>query len=168
RLLTRPERIRVLLGGLQLLAMRRRRDPWLETATVEALLARLGQSANACVSFWHPVAVATLNETPARAAAAPFAEVLARAFFGTRRDAQFVLPKVGLSELYTGDARRYVERRGGEVGCHAAVATLELAGDRVAGVLLRDGRRLPADACISAVPPRALAALLPPGVQGAL
>src|SRR5262245_39214486 len=150
RLLTRAERVGVLVGGLRLLALRRRRDPWLAAATVEALLARLRQSANACASFWHPVAIATLNETPARAAAAPFAEVLARAFFGSRRDAQFVLPAVGLSELYTDDARRYVERRGGRVDCRAAAGTLELTGERVAAVVLRDGRRLPIDACICA------------------
>ena len=41
----------------------------------------LGQSAHARASFWNPVALATLNEAPERAAAAPFVEVLARAFF---------------------------------------------------------------------------------------
>jgi hypothetical protein len=108
------------------------------------------------------MAVATLNEAPDRAAARPFVEVLARAFFGGRGDAQFVLPAVGLSELYTDDARRFVEARGGRIETRAAVAAVELAGERVAGVRLRDGRRLPADACITAVPPDALASLVPP------
>ena len=60
--------------------------------------------------FWNPIAIATLNEAPQRAAAAPFAAVLARAFFGSRRDSQFVLPGVGLSEMYTADALRFIER----------------------------------------------------------
>ena len=101
RLLSRAERVGALLGGMRLMAMRRRGDPRLTQRTVEQVLVSLGQSTNARSSFWYPVAIATLNESPLRAAAAPFAEVLARAFFRSRADSQFVLPKVGLSDLYT-------------------------------------------------------------------
>jgi squalene-associated FAD-dependent desaturase len=121
----------------------------------------LGQSTNACTSFWFPVAIATLNELPERAAAAPFAEVMARAFFGSRADSQFVLPKVGLSDLYTDDARRFIEARGGCVQLKSPVAALSLDGDRLTGLQLRDGTCVDADACISTVPPKALDALLP-------
>jgi len=161
RLLTQAERLRALLGGMQVMAMRRRGDPRLRECTVEQLLLALRQSPNACASFWYPVAVATLNESPQRAAAVLFAEVLARAFFRSRADSQFVLPRVGLSELYTEDARRYVEARDGHVELQAAAAALVLRGNRVAGLQLRDGRAIATDACISAVPPKALAALLP-------
>lgn len=161
RLLAGAERVAAVRAGLRLLLMRRRRDAALECLTVAELLGRLGQTANARASFWNPVAVATLNESPERAAAAPFVEVLARAFFGSRADSQFVLPGVGLSDLYTDDARRWVEARGGRVECRATVAGLELRDDRVAAVRLRDGRRLAAAACIGSVPPRALAPLLP-------
>jgi hypothetical protein len=41
--------------------------------------------------------------------------VLARAFFGTRADAQFVFARVGLSDLYTGLARERIVIRGGRV-----------------------------------------------------
>jgi hypothetical protein len=90
--------------------------------------------------------------------------VLARAFFGSRRDAQFVLPGVGLSDLYTEDAKRYIEQRGGRVEAHAPVVGLELSERHLIAVTLRDGRRLGAGACIAAIPPRALLPLLPPGV----
>ncbi len=165
RLLSRRERVLALRAGMTLMAMRRRDDPALGTSTVEQVLVRLGQSAHARASFWNPVAVATLNETPARAAAAPFVEVLARAFFRTRADSQFVLPGVGLGDLYTDDARRFVERRGGHVWIHAQAAGLLVADDRVRGVTLRDGRHLDADACIAAVPPAALAPLLPEAIR---
>jgi squalene-associated FAD-dependent desaturase len=160
-LLTRSERLRALLGGLQVMGMRRRRDPRLAEWTVGHLLAVLRQSPNARASFWNPVAVATLNQSPERAAAAPFAEVLARAFFRSHADSQFVLPKVGLSELYTDDARRYIEARGGRVELKSPVAEVGVIGGRVTALRLRDGARVEADACISAVPPKALAALLP-------
>ena len=168
RLLSGRERRRAIVAGLRLLGLRRRHDAWLAAATVAEVLARLGQSANACASFWYPVAIATLNETPERAAAAPFAEVLARAFFGRRRNSAFVLPAVGLSDLYTDGARRFVEQHGGTVECRATATAVELAGERVAGVQLRDGRRVAADGCVAAVPPRALAALAPPALHAAL
>lgn len=160
-LLTRKERLRALWGGMQVMAMHRRQDPRLHAWTVTDLLLAVGQSANARASFWHPVAVATLNESPERAAAALFVEVLARAFFQSRADSQFVLPNVGLSELYTDDARRYVEVRGGRIEPKATVAALTVVGGRIAGLRLRDGRYVETDACISAVPPKALTTFLP-------
>ena len=161
RLLSRGERLRALRAGMALMAMRRRNDPVLASATVDQLLVRLGQSAHARASFWNPVALATLNETPERAAAAPFVEVLARAFFRSRADSQFVLPRVGLGDLYTDDARRFVERRGGRVWIHAQAAGLEVMDEAVCGITLRDGRRIDADACVAAIPPAALEPFLP-------
>src|SRR5262245_8481590 len=165
RLLSRRERVAALRAGMALMTMRRRKDPVLGRATVDELLVRLGQSAHARASFWNPVALATLNEAPERAAAAPFVEVLARAFFRSRADSQFVLPRVGLGDLYTEDARRFLERRGGRVWIHAQAAALDVAGDAVRGVVLRDGRRLAADACVAAVPPPALTPLLPDALR---
>src|SRR5262249_31986735 len=164
RLLSRRERLGALRAGLGLMAMRRRNDPRLATDTVDQVLAGLGQSAHARASFWNPVALATLNETPERAAAGPFVEVLARAFFRSRSDSQFVLPRVGLADLYTDDARRFVERRGGRGGVHAPAAG-GAGGGAVRAVALRDGRRLAADGCIAAVPPPALEPLLPPALR---
>ncbi|MBI1818292.1 MAG: FAD-dependent oxidoreductase [Deltaproteobacteria bacterium] len=160
-LLSRAERLRALLGGMWLMAMRQRRDPRLAELTVEQLLIALGQSANARTSFWYPVAIATLNETPDRAAAAPFAEVLARAFFGSRSGSQFVLPRVGLSDLYVDDARRFIEARGGRVEVRAAIAKLRIEQGRVTAVRLRDGQEIEADAVISTVPPQALRLFAP-------
>ncbi len=165
RLLSRGERMRALRAGMVLMAMRRRHDPRLADCTVDAVLESLGQSTHARASFWNPVAVATLNEAPERAAAGPFVEVLARAFFRSRADSQFVLPRVGLGDLYTDDARRFVERRGGRVWIHAQAAALDVHDGAVQGVVLRDGRRLPADACVAAVPPAALAHFLPPDLR---
>jgi squalene-associated FAD-dependent desaturase len=165
RLLSVAERGRALYAGARLMTLRRRGDARLATATVEELLIQLGQTAHARESFWNPVIVATLNEDPARAAAAPFVEVLARAFFRSRADSQFVLPKVGLSDLYTDDARRVIEAAGGQVETSAQATGIAVRDDRVAGVVLRDGRELEADACIAAVPPRALTSLLPDTVR---
>jgi len=72
---------------------------------------------------------------------------------------------VPLSELYTSDARRAIGAAGGTVATGAAVASLALEGERVGGVLLRDGRRVDADAVVLAVPCAALLRLLPPALR---
>jgi uncharacterized protein with NAD-binding domain and iron-sulfur cluster len=92
--------------------------------------------------------------------------VLARAFFGSRGDAQFVFSRVGLSELYTGLAGELIAVRGGRVETGAPVSTIETDGARATAVLLRDGRRIAVDACIVAAPPDAAHALLPREVAG--
>lgn len=165
-MLTPRERVRTLAGGLQLLLRRRRHDPALDSQTVDELLTGLGQSRRARDWFWNPVTIATLNELPGRAVAAPLAEVLARAFFASRAASQFVFSRVGLSDLYTEDARRYIEARGGSVEVNARVRTLELRGGNVAAVALADGRRIAVDACVSTVPPHALRRILPEPLRG--
>jgi squalene-associated FAD-dependent desaturase len=161
RLLAPVERARVLAGGLRLLAMKRRRDPRLATLTVDGVLDLLGQGTAARRAFWHPVAIATLNEDPALACADLLAEVMVRAFFAGKDDARFVMARVGLSELYTDDARRFIEARGGRVETKAHVVGIGLRGERVSHLDLRDGRRLSARAYVSAVPPQGLFPLLP-------
>ncbi len=165
-LLSRRERWRALTGGLRVLRMYRRGDPLLGTATVTELLTAVGQSAQARAAFWNPVAIATLNEQPERAAAAPFAAVLAKAFFGSRRDSQFILPSVGLSDLYTADAVRFITARGGRVELHTRIVGLEPGDGRLAAVHLHDGRRLEVAGGVLALPPRAVAPLVPDRLRG--
>ena len=163
RLLGPGDRARLFAGALRLAA----RGQALAGCTVAQALAQVGQSPAACERFWHPLAIATLNEAPELAAAAPFAAVLRRAFFAGARAARFALAAVPLSELYTTDARRAIEAAGGSIVTGATVAALALEGERARAVLLRDGRRLDADAVILAVPCAALLRLLPPALRAA-
>ena len=164
RLLAPGDRVRLLVGAVRLAA---RPPASLRHSTVAEALARVGQSAAACARFWHPLAIATLNETPEVAAAAPFAAVLRKAFFAGARAARFGLARVPLSELYTIDARRTLEQAGGTVVTGAAVATLALGRDGVEALVLRDGRRVEADAVVLAVPVTALLRLVPASLRHA-
>lgn len=165
RLLSVVDRARVLVGGLRLLAMKRLGDARLAALTVDGILDLLGQSAAARRAFWYPVAIATLNDDPAIASADLLAEVMVRAFFAGKDAARFVLSKVGLSELYTHDARRFIEARGGRIETKAHVVGVGFRGDEVSHFELRDGRRLTASAYVSAVPPQGLFPLLPIAVR---
>ena len=159
RLLSRVDRVRLLAGAMRLVARRDR----LAGMTVAGALAATGQSREACERFWRPLAIAVLNESPDLAAAPPFAAVLRRAFFAGGRAARFALANVPLSALYTEDARHVIERHGGSVRTGATVASLVLRPDGVAGVVLRGGERIAADAVVLALPCAALLRMLPGG-----
>lgn len=161
-LLAPADRLRLLAGAVRLVARRPKR---LAGETVTRALAAVGQPPVVCARFWDPLAIATLNEVPGAAAAAPFVAVLRRAFFAGARAARFALARVPLSELYTTDARRVIERASGAVRTGVAVATLDVGAGGVEALVLRDGTRLEADAFVLAVPAPALLRVLPPALR---
>jgi squalene-associated FAD-dependent desaturase len=154
------DRINALRVGLALRSLNGNRHK-LSDITVREWLNGLGQTERMQSRFWDLVALATLNETPDRASADMFARVLDQAFMHTKQDSTMVISKVGLSDLYTGDARRFIEERGGEVRLNADVAKIEFEGDQVRGVELRSGERIEAETVVSAVPYFALRRMIP-------
>jgi hydroxysqualene dehydroxylase len=161
RHLTIPQRLRVLTGGLKLLAMQRRDPSALQKMTVEQLMDALGQGERARQAFWYPLSIATLNDEPEVSSAALLGEVLKRAFFSKRSDSAFVYSRVGLSDLYCTGAASLIERSGGVVSMHTPVESIEIENGSAVGVKLRDGSRLGAANIICAIPSRQVARLLP-------
>ncbi|HEU5180130.1 MAG TPA: hydroxysqualene dehydroxylase HpnE [Candidatus Polarisedimenticolia bacterium] len=132
--------------------------------TVEAWLDDLGQSAASRRAFWHPLAVAALNEDPHLASRRLFEAVLREGLMEGSAGSRLGIPKRPLSRLLDPAARSYIEARGGRVILNAAVAGTDMEGGRIRGVRLRDGSYLPAAALVSSVPPQALRRILPPAV----
>ena len=81
--------------------------------TVAEVLAASRQSTAACRRFWDPLAIATLNETPERAAAAPFAAVLRRGFLAGARAARFGVARGPSATRSAAPACTAIERVGG-------------------------------------------------------
>ena len=158
-----PDRLKALSVGLELRRLNGNRT-LLADITVRDWLTRLGQTERMQNRFWDLVALATLNETSDRASADMFVRVLDQAFMHTRQDSTMVISKVGLSELYTDDARRFIEARGGEVRLNAEVEQIEFNDTHATAVKLKSGERIEADAVISAVPYFALGRMLPPEI----
>lgn len=129
--------------------------------SVRDWLNQLGQTETMQRRFWDLVALATLNETPERASADMFARVLDQAFLHAKRDSTMVISRVGLSELYTTAAREFIEARGGNICLRHDVVRIEIEGQRVVGLTLRDGQALQPAFVISAVPYFALRGLFP-------
>jgi squalene-associated FAD-dependent desaturase len=120
--------------------------------TVTEWLDRHQQPADIRNRLWHPLAIATLNETPDMAAAAPFAAVLSNAFFQRASWSAIGIPRTGLGSLYTDAAQAFIEQRGGRILTGQAAAGLRVARGRVTDVVLSDGAVLPASWFVSAVP----------------
>ncbi len=157
------DRWNALRVGLELRRLNGNRTE-LADITVRDWLTRLGQTETMQRRFWDLVALATLNETADRASADMFARVLDQAFMHSRQDSTIVISKVGLSDLYTDDARQFVEQRGGTIRLNAEVARIEFDDRRAVAVELRTGERIAADAIISAVPYSALPRMIAPEI----
>ena len=121
--------------------------------TVENWLIRNRQTATIREMLWNPLALAALNQSPARASAPTFVRVLGEMFGDDSRSAAIVLPTRPLHQMYAEPARAYVERLGG------AVRTGVTAKVRIDGGVVTigsNGERWTPGAVISSVPWHAL------------
>ena len=134
----------------------------LEHETVRQWLTRLRQPERLQARFWDPLALATINEDPDRGSADVFAEVIKEAFLGSREDSTLILSRVGLSDLYTDDARTFIENRGGTIRLNSAVSSIEFEGTKSTRVVLHNGEIVPLRTLTCAIPPSALLSVLPP------
>jgi hydroxysqualene dehydroxylase len=155
------DRLRALRVGVALQRLNGNRAA-LADLTVREWLTQLGQSERMQRRFWDIIALATLNEAPELASADMFARVLDQAFLHTKRDSTMVISRVGLSDLYTNDARAFIEARGGAIRLNAEVGSIDFDSQRAVGVTLRNGERIAAETIISAVPYFALRRMLAP------
>ncbi len=136
-------------------------SPGLDRLTVEEWLTRWNQSERSRRCFWYPLAVATLNEDPSRASAVGFVAVLRVLWTQPWSQARLGMAVTGLSDLYTEQAKRIIEQKGGAVFLNRPVAGLEIEGDGVQAVRLANGDALTAQHVVSALPPSILCRILP-------
>ncbi len=132
---------------------------------VRALAERNGDGSRLTVTSWlreiggnddlkallHPLALASLNETPDEGSAGLFGGALGRMFKSPARSSGLALPRRGLGDLLAG-FEAYVTARGGEVRYRATVLGVRVEAGRAAGVSLLGGERMEAPCVILAVP----------------
>jgi squalene-associated FAD-dependent desaturase len=120
--------------------------------TVENWLIRNGQTPRLREMLWDPLALAALNQPTDRAAAPPFARVLAEMFSDDPRAAAIALPTKPLHLMYAEPARAFIERHGGSVRTGAsATVVLGPGGDAIAGARV-GAETIGASHVISSVP----------------
>jgi hydroxysqualene dehydroxylase len=161
RRLSVADRLHLLKAGLFILTSRS-----LPSAmTIRDWMDALRQPESLRQRWWYPLAISALNERPERASAELFLRVLKKAYFESARDSAFGIITVGLGDLYTEQARKFIEERGGEVYLNAPVDRLDFSDRRLEAVVLRNGGAMTADATVSAVPHYALRKMIPPGLS---
>ena len=126
--------------------------------TVAAWLDRNGQSARLCEMLWEPLALAALNQPVDRAAAPPFARVLAEMFGPDRGAAAIVLPAKPLHLMYAEPARAFIERGAGRVRTGVSATIVVRAGAPLA--VEAAGERWTPRAVVCAVPWFAIGSVL--------
>jgi squalene-associated FAD-dependent desaturase len=140
-----------------------------ERDTVDGWLARLSQSESARRNFWHPIALAALNDDPRTASAQLFETVLRETYLGKPEDARLAVAPSGLSQLYCDDAARYLTKNGAKLRLSTAVS--EILVESISGVLvvkgvaLASGERIDAEAVVVALPPPSLLELVPQSLR---
>jgi hydroxysqualene dehydroxylase len=123
--------------------------------TMAAWLRRHHQSVRAMRAFWEPFLVPALNAPLDRVSAQMGVFVIRTAFLGDRDAARIAYLKVPLARLAEAAAARL-----DGVHLRQAVVGLHRQGDRVSGVKLSGGAGAACDACVIAVPPARLQAIL--------
>ena len=131
-------------------------NDWLEACRQSPVIRR---------AFWDPLCISALNLQPDAAPASHLASILKSAFLGCRDSTLMGYAGVGLSAMYTGAARSFIERHGGRCRVGNAVAALNVAEGGKIGIRMRSGAALTADAAICAITPPALARILPDGFE---
>lgn len=108
--------------------------------------------------WWRFAAMVVTNVPLERCSAASLMRI--HAHLSSYRGLHFGFAQVGLGELYETQAARAIESAGGQVLTSVEVKGI-LGTDRAEGVLLADGSALHAAHVVCAVPPHALAPLVP-------
>lgn len=136
-----------------------------EDKSVSALLQQHRQGERIIRRFWEPLCLATLNTPLSHASAQVFLRVLKDSFSRSRHDADLLLPKEPLGDLFPRRAADYLRQRGGLLQTQHRIETLQIDHGRLAGLTLAK-RHIPCNEAIIATAPTAAARLLAP--HGAL
>ncbi len=137
----------------------------LARAAPEATVAEaLGGTEPLFTRFWEPLAVAVLNAAAEEGAAALLKPVVARVFGGGAGAAQAFVAREGLSECFVDPALAWLAARGCAPRFGARLRAVECGGGLLRRLDFGDGGDValgPGEAAILALPPAALARLLP-------
>jgi len=119
------------------------------------------QTARTIERFWKVVLVSALNEDPVNLGLKYSRKVFRDAFVMDRKGFEVQIPAVPLSELYGEALMPFMDRHNVRIETGAGIRFIDVEGDRIEFVRLRDGREIRPDIVVAAVPPDRLLDLLP-------
>jgi len=132
--------------------------PELDRMNAQDFLRSQGMDQRMIDWWWRFAAMVVTNVPIERCSAAAILRI--HAHLSGHRGLHFGFGAVGLAELYAPQAARAITQTGGEVRTRSGVRAI-IGNDKAEAVLLDDGTMLRAPHIVLAVPPQALADLLP-------
>jgi hydroxysqualene dehydroxylase len=161
KLLSFNDRQKLLKVGFELNGWNSELEKKLSTLTIDQWLTGLHQSEEAKQSFWYPVAISVMNESPQKASALLFARSLKAAFMGKKSDSAFLIPSIGQTELYASGAEMILKNKKSKFFLNTEVQTILVENSKAIGLQIGDGKTVRANNIISAVPYFSLHGLIP-------
>lgn len=128
-------------------------DEDLKNLTVIEWLLQKDQNDETIKKLWEILIVGTMNTTPEKASAQVFDEVLREVFLGGSRASKIVLPKVGLSELFTIPAEKFLESKKCIIKTSEKVENVTLQNDKIVVIKTNKSIYENFDAVVFAIPP---------------
>lgn len=133
----------------------------LKGLSVGEWLGRTGQTVNAVKALWEILAVGALNCSIEKASASVFAHILKLMFLNGRSAAKLIIPVKGLTQMYCDQATEFLRERGGEIFLSTPLERIHVEKGMVSCLEFRGGRKESFDFTVLALPPHALARIIP-------
>lgn len=133
----------------------------LEQRTANEWLTSIGQSSQTRDLVWNPLARWLTGNHLVMMSADAFVCSMKPLFLGTRPDSRISVVQDSLQACFIHPITEILTQAGATIMCNTEAIQLRYEGDRIAGVLLRDGPMLQADWYVAALPPQQLTTLLP-------
>lgn len=127
-------------------------DKELNRLTVYEWLIKEKQTVNLIKSFWEIIAVAALNTDIKKASAKLFASILKEIFFHGNDASTIILPSLGLSESYSGNAAKFITEQGGELFLSEQVIKINYQNNIITEIITSQRTITGFDFVISSVP----------------
>lgn len=163
RTLTWGEKIAISSAMVTMMHLTARQRAALNDISFEAWLRQQNQPQGAIDKFWAIVVISAINELPDRMGADYAIQVFREGFLASETAYVMGLPRVTLVELYDAAEKRITET-GGSLMLSTSAEGFEYEHGRVSALRIDGGRRLEADAFVSAVPFDRLAKLATPAM----
>ena len=133
--------------------------------SVSDWLAQTKQSTRLIRQLWEPMCLAALNTPIDHASAHLLAKVLQDSLGKSKSDADLLIPKCPLGDLFPQKAAEYIEQHGGKVSLRTRADTILVQDNKVQGIMTHDGQTIAADQLIVALSPSQTSDLLTPLIK---
>lgn len=133
--------------------------------SVSDWLVQTKQSIRLIKQLWEPMCLATLNTPIDHASAHLLAKVLQDSLGKSQSEADLLIPKQPLGDLFPKIAAQYIEQHGGKISLQTRVEKIITRQNKVQSITTQDGQTLSADHIIIALSPSQTADLLSPIIE---